>query len=182
MSHHNPGADREERFMEAFTAVQPNAERYALSLTSDRDDAKDLLQEAIAIVWRKFDELLDPAAFKSYLLTVMTNLHRRRVRRQRIFTPLAEEAAEFLEDTYPQPDTVAEGALVREALSKLSDKAREAVILYEIEDMSVADIAKIQHSSVSAVKVRLFRARKQLAAILGVNRDATDSSPRVSLL
>ncbi len=177
----NTVPDRDTRFMTAFKGVQAMAERYALSLTSDRDDAKDLLQEAIAIVWRKFDDLLDPAAFKSYLLTVMTNLHRRRFRRRQIFTPLEDDLAETVEDTYPQPDITTEGALLRDALAQLSDKAREAVILFEIEDLSVAEIAKIQRSSVSAVKVRLFRARRQLMQILGIST-TEPQRPTVPLL
>ena len=169
-------ADREQRFMELLKPCQQGAERYALSLVGDRDAAKDVLQDTIIIVWRKFDDLKDPAAFKSYLFTILTNLVRRQYRKTKHFVALSDEHAQVLEDTTPSPDTSAESALVREAINKLPEKSREAVILYEIEDMSVKDIAKIQRSSVSAVKVRLFRARKQLMKMLNIGDESDETS------
>ncbi len=179
MSELQPRSDREQRFMDALVPVQAGVERYALSLVRDRDDAKDLMQETVAIVWRKFDSIADPAAFKSYLLTIMTNLHRRRYRRGKIFRPLTEIDTEYLADNSPLPDRTAEMGIVKDALLRLSPKAREAIILYEIEDMKVADIAKIQRSTVSAVKVRLMRARARLAKILDVEQKVTNPTPSI---
>jgi len=183
MNEHEHDREREERFMALLRPCYQGVERYALSLMDDRDDARDVLQDAIVIVWRKFEDLKDPSAFKSYLYTVLTNLVRRRYRRQQIFQPLTEEHSDTIEDTTPQPDVAAESQLVRDALQQLPPRAREAVILYEIEDMSVKEIAEIQRSTVSAVKVRLFRARKQLMKILHVEESpSSESSSNPSLL
>jgi RNA polymerase sigma factor (sigma-70 family) len=48
---------------------------------------------------------------------------------------------------------------VREAISRLPTDLREALILFEYEDMSYDQIAKIQACSIKAVETRLYRAR-----------------------
>ena len=172
----------EQRFLEALRPVQASAERYAVSLAGDRDEAKDLLQEAIIIVWKRFEEILDPGAFKSYFFTVITNLHRRRYRRSKRFTQIEDVHTEHLADTHTLPDTAADTRIIREAIDKLSPKAREAILLYEVEDLSVSDIAEIQRSSVSAVKVRLMRARQKLKSMLNVDADDETSPSSLSPL
>lgn len=55
----------------------------------------------------------------------------------------------------------------REALKKLSKKSQEVLILKEYGDMSYKEIAKILGITEGNVKVRVFRARKQLIKLIG---------------
>jgi RNA polymerase sigma factor (sigma-70 family) len=63
----------------------------------------------------------------------------------------------------PDPRTRLErderAAAVREAVSELPDDLREALVLFEYEEMSHDQIAKIQGCSAKAVETRLYRAR-----------------------
>jgi RNA polymerase sigma-70 factor, ECF subfamily len=177
------GRTREERFMSMLEPHHAHAERYALSLLRNRDDAKDLLQDAIVIIWQKLDDLRDPAAFRAYFFVIITNLARRRFRRQNIFQPLAEDADDTLPYQGRDPETSAEVSVILDAIHRLPQRSREAILLYEVEDLSVKEIAKIQRSTVSAVKVRLFRARKHLMKILNITEDdATNVDTSASLM
>jgi len=64
----------------------------------------------------------------------------------------------------PEPDKLGKTRL---ALQELDPKLRIPLILKEVEDMSIEEIAQSMGLTQTNVKVRLFRARKKLAGILG---------------
>jgi len=161
-------ADREARFMNALRPIQSSLEKYAIGLTSDRDNAKDLVQDAVVIAWKNFDTIRDVAAFKSYLFTIVTNLSRKHYQRRRLVDRLTVESEENIRSSQQSPERFADAQLVKDALHKLPQKSREALVLFEINDLSVEEISRVQRSSISAVKVRLMRARRALALMLDI--------------
>jgi RNA polymerase sigma-70 factor (ECF subfamily) len=164
-------SSRERRFLELLRPVHSAAERYALSLANDRDDARDLLQDAIIIVWQRFDEIRDTSAFKSYLFTVLTHCCRNAYRKRKRIVRMFDSEDVEIASSAPLPDRTTEASLVREAMEALPQRSKEALVLFEMNDLSVEEIGRIQNSSISAVKVRLMRARKLLAARLGIAED-----------
>lgn len=64
----------------------------------------------------------------------------------------------------PEPDVYGKA---RAALETLDPKLRIPLILKEVDEMSVEEISRTMGLTQTNVKVRLFRARKKLAAILG---------------
>lgn len=172
---------REEQFLFLLRPIQRRAERYAMTLVNNREDAKDLLQDAIVLVWQHFDTLREPLAFKAYLFTVMNNVNKRQFRKRQRMTSLDEESEALIESTGPTSEQMMDATIVRKTVDELSDKAREAILLYEVHDLPVAEIAVIQQCSISAVKVRLMRARHTLAKKLGVTDDIYPQTPTPSL-
>jgi RNA polymerase sigma-70 factor (ECF subfamily) len=162
-------SDREEKFLGLLRPVYSSAERYTISLAENREEARDILQDALVILWQKFDDLRDISAFKSYLFTVITNLGRHYHKRYNRFSRLEEGVADEIESTSPLPDRTTEAAIVKDALLKIPQRSREALVLYELHDFSIEEISKIQNSSISAVKVRLMRARRLLASHLHIS-------------
>jgi RNA polymerase sigma factor (sigma-70 family) len=63
-----------------------------------------------------------------------------------------------------EPDSIGKARL---ALQRLDPKLRIPLVLKEVEEMSVEEIAKTMGLTQTNVKVRLFRARKKLQAMLG---------------
>jgi RNA polymerase sigma-70 factor (ECF subfamily) len=57
-------------------------------------------------------------------------------------------------------------AAVREAIGALPPDLRTAVLLFEFEDMSHAEIAAVAGTTPKAIEVRLYRARQALRALL----------------
>ncbi|OYV58704.1 MAG: hypothetical protein B7X01_03535 [Acidiphilium sp. 21-62-4] len=67
-----------------------------------------------------------------------------------------------------QPDVAAEIALVREALDRLPPKMKETILLFDVADLSLEEIRKIQGGTLSGVKSRLKRGREELRFMLGI--------------
>ena len=96
-------------------------------------------------------------------------MHNRKRWRGRLFGSYDSDSAEAMPYGGTAPDVSVDVEKLYDALAQLPDQQREAVVLYEISGLSVAEIQEIQGGSLSSVKMRLSRARKALATILGVD-------------
>ena len=165
---------RQQAFMALLEPIQQMLERYCIHMTSDRDEALDLMQDAIVLAWNHFDTIRDRGAFKSYIFTITTNTYRRKFVRTKFFGLYNDDLVETLASSTPSPDVLTDHEILRKALLSLPPAYREALIHYEVNDMSVAEIQKIQGGTISGVKVRLMRARRKLAALVGVVMEAPE--------
>jgi RNA polymerase sigma-70 factor (ECF subfamily) len=106
---------------------------------------------------------------KAYLFTIARNLHRKQWRRQ--------SRLEVLDESLPgqtvQPDEAAvnkdECRRTLEAVHTLPEIDRTVLLLRAEQELSYEDIAAVTGLSVAAAKVRVFRARAKLAALLHPN-------------
>jgi RNA polymerase sigma-70 factor (ECF subfamily) len=149
--------ERDRRSFDSFFRDEQAALlRYCWGLTTDRDSARDVAQEAMARAWKDWAQLRDttPAA---WVRTVALNLVRSQWRANRP-TPVASRPPEQL-DRPVDADLVA-------ALRALPDRQREAVVLHHLGDLSVEDCAAAMGVAVSSVKVHLQRGRARLAELL----------------
>lgn len=165
----NDRAVRRERFMALLMPVYKRLEDFSLAMTRNRDEARDLVAETLLRAYENFGRLKDERAFLGYLFSIAAREHRGRRRRQSRFDPIGEDAAETLRSAGTAPDAGADVGLLYKALERLPYSQREAVALFEISGFSIREIQQIQGGTVAAVKVRLFRARRRLAVLLGAN-------------
>ena len=134
----------------------------------NREDVEDLAQDIFVKVFGRIDQVRPDENFPGWLQRVAINTcydELRKTRRRR----LALETFGPLEVAEPVvvPREPEDYGRVRKALEALDAKLRVPLILKEVEEMSVEEIAKTMGISQTNVKVRLFRARKKLAAVLG---------------
>ncbi len=156
---------KQDRFMSLYKPLQQRLERYALTLTRDRDEAKDVVGETVLKAFEHFEQLREEQAFLSFLFTIAT-----RVMQQRKFRRadrMSEEQIEDLFDNHTQPDVATDVVALYAALDKLSPEQRQAIVLAEIEGFTHKEIRDIQGGSLTAVKVRIFRAKRRLAKLMG---------------
>jgi RNA polymerase sigma-70 factor, ECF subfamily len=148
------------RFLQRIEPVRPDLHRYCRALTRSVWDAEDLLQETLL---RAFATLGDVSASidspKAYMLRIASNLWIDRVRRtQDIIAAACEES-----ESDPQ-----DALLVRDAAKRLirllSPQERAAVVLKDVFDFQLAEIAKILETTVGAVKSALHDGRQKLSA------------------
>lgn len=133
--------------------------RLSYSMLLSREDAEDAVHEVFMKYLHKLPRFSDGEHEKAWLLRVTINQchdHARRLK-YRSHLPL-EEAAHFCSETG--------SGEVTEAVLLLEDKQKEVVLLHYFEGYRVEEIAQILRVSVSAVKMRLMRAREALRAIL----------------
>jgi len=165
--------DKRESFEKQAERVFPSVLGTALRLTRSREDAEDLAQEAIVRAYDAYDRF-DGTNFKAWMLRIVTNLYINRYRqRQRgpQFGSLEDEGAiEPVSADTEIPDRVlfdnVVGAEVEEALNKVPEDFRMAVILSDIEGLSYQEIADITDVPIGTVRSRLARGRSMLRRAL----------------
>lgn len=132
--------------------------RLAYSYCGHREDAEDIVQEVLLQYLKKPPDCKDEQKLRAWLLTVTANKCRSLLRSPwRRSADLPETAC------VPSGDTA---LAVRSAVEALPPKARQIVYLFYYEELSTREIAKILHLSETAVRSRLFQARKHLKLIL----------------
>ncbi len=140
---------------------------YLYRLTGSVHDSEDLMQETFARFFGALDAYRPEGHLKAYLFRIAGNLAANRsARAHRRDVEL--DAASQVADGAPGPYQVAEARDAARDLSArlaaLPAEQREALLLRTHEGMDYAEIARTQGASVSAVKVRVFRAREALRA------------------
>jgi RNA polymerase sigma-70 factor, ECF subfamily len=161
-----------ERAVEQYGKATYN---FALRLTGNEADARDLTQDAFVRVYRAWRSFKPGTSFLSWIYRIVTNLHRDELRRRkgRYLVELPEEnesrvlSRETLAET-PIDDYVERqfSEPVARGLDGLSPEQRRIVILADIEECSYQEIAKIVGCSVGTVRSRLHRARTQLRKLI----------------
>ena len=137
---------------------------FARALAGTGDEGDDLLQDALLKAWQGYSRLRDPGRFRAWALSIITNTHRSRLRRQRWRHWLSLEAVRSL--AVPQDMGYEDRRMIREALHRLPLEQQEALVLHEVVGLSVEEIAGVQHVSASGVKSRLARGRSRLRRLL----------------
>jgi RNA polymerase sigma-70 factor, ECF subfamily len=146
---------------------------YLLRFTGNETVATDLAQETFVRVYQARERYRPTAKFSTWLFAIASNLAREHLRwLRRHPTASLNEVSESTSER-PLSETVAADGLnpsesadsreqtraVREAIMSLPNDLREAIVLFEYEDMSHEQISRITGSSKKAVETRLYRAR-----------------------
>jgi RNA polymerase sigma-70 factor (ECF subfamily) len=159
---------KQQRFMDLLDPVHDRLARFAHALTRNRETARDLVQETLLIAYEHFDELKDESAFASWMFTIARRNFHKLNKRESFLEEYDENAAEKIEDTNIQPDVAMDIRILYDALARLPESQREAVVMFEISGLTLEEIHAIQGGSLSGVKSRIARGRRKLASLLGV--------------
>jgi RNA polymerase sigma-70 factor (ECF subfamily) len=131
-----------------------------------REDVEDLAQDVFLKLFARIEQVRPDENFSGWLARVTVNTcydELRKTRRRK--TAMEIYGPHFEPFVAPrEPDAFGKA---RVALQSLDPKLRIPLILKEVEEMSVEEIARTMGLTQTNVKVRLFRARKKLAGILG---------------
>jgi len=141
--------------------------RYAVHMLGDRQDAEEALQDAFVRAYRSLARCDDPERFGAWLYGILVNRCRttggRAARRARLFV---RDDAALGGVALPSPAERAEwDDTVRRALARLAPEYREAFLLKHIEELEYEEMAQLTGASISALKMRVKRAREQLQVI-----------------
>jgi RNA polymerase sigma-70 factor (ECF subfamily) len=161
------------RFEEDALALSDQVYRVARRLTSNREEAEDLVQETYARAFRNWRSFQPGTNLRAWLFRILTNLNidrGRRLQRTPDTQPL-EEGDYFLynrlEETggEPEEDKVVERLSqdsIVEALAAVPHDFRDVVVLVDIGEFSYRDAAQILDVPVGTVMSRLHRGRRIL--------------------
>jgi RNA polymerase sigma-70 factor (ECF subfamily) len=153
-----PGvAEEPPSFEDFFSSAHARLFGTLCLVTADAGEAEELMQEAFVRVWERWDRVRlhpDPAG---YLYLTAFNVHRERMRRLRRAARLRLSQVEA-EDVFARVD---EREDVLEALRRLSERQRAALVLTELLDMTSEQAGKAL--GVRAVTVRVLASQGRAA-------------------
>ena len=160
-------------FEKELLGMQGNMLSFAYMLTSNRDDAYDLVQDATLKALDNSDKYVENTNFKAWVMTIMRNIFINNYRRSGRTTTIEEEdgnKTSLLETpTTEQSHETPEGSIalddINSALSTLSDIYRESFAMY-LACYKYEEISEIFNLPLGTIKSRIFMARKQLQEIL----------------
>jgi RNA polymerase sigma-70 factor (ECF subfamily) len=180
---HPFASEEQERraFEKLMGETESRAYSMALQLTRNKFDAEDLMQDTIVKAWRRFDSYLPGRPFLNWLLRIMQRTYLDTLRRNNpirkaeslnsMISPSDGEVQEIqIEDRSPtaeaetQHKQLQEG--IRGALDKLPELYRVAIELCDFDQLSYAEIASHQHTTIGTIRSRIHRGRKMLRDII----------------
>jgi RNA polymerase sigma factor (sigma-70 family) len=139
-----------------------------------REDVEDLAQDVFLKLFTRIDQIRPDHNFSGWLSRVTVNTcydELRKTRRRK--TAMETFGPELFAEKVMAPSEPESVGKARLALQSLDPKLRIPLVLKEVDEMSVEEIARIMGLTQTNVKVRLFRARKKLARILGESEGET---------
>jgi RNA polymerase sigma-70 factor (ECF subfamily) len=155
-----------DAFEDLIAAMERPLLYYATSLTGNSDSGLDVLQEVWIKAFRGIGKLKDPGALRSWLYSVTHGIAVDRIRRNA--SRERAEAVEFEDfQEADEPSFAAEdAAAIHQALSEIGISHREVLVLHFLEDLSIAEIAKVVGCSEGTVKSRMHYAKRAMREIL----------------
>ena len=152
--------------------VFATARRYARR----ESEVEDIVQEVWSKAFQKLSSFRGEAPFEHWLMRMAVRtcydfLREHQRNRETTFTELSEPESDWLDRFVAAPESASDEAaaarkLVERLLAMLSPQARLVIMLLEIEDRSVKEIAALTGWSAPLVKVRAFRARAEMRKCL----------------
>lgn len=144
-------------------------------LEGHREEALDLTQEVFMRAWRSIGTFKVGERALPWLFQIARNTQIERHRRKQLGRFSLDEAHEELgfevssEATSPaqRAEDLADQDRVQRALQQLAPEYREALVLRFMEDLPYEEIARLQEVALGTAKSRVYRAKEQLAALLG---------------
>ena len=165
------GAGDQAAFLELYERHRQPIFRFAYRLLGEVDIAEDVTHDCFLGLIRKPENFRpERASLKTYLFAAARNLalkHFRNSGRELGLDDMTEEP-QLSPRHEPLRKLLDEelAAEVRKAVFSLPPLQREALILFEYEELSLNEIAEITGADAGAVKGRLYRARERLKTVL----------------
>jgi RNA polymerase sigma-70 factor (ECF subfamily) len=148
--------------------LAPRLFRYAVGRTGDASLAEDVAQDCLTALVERWQRHGPPDSAEAFVFAIARRRAFRAVVRRRAWLPI--EHVLGARDGRPDPEANAiaraSRAQVVAAIGKLPGRDREVLLLVVAAGLNTAQAAKTLGVSPSALKVRMFRARRRLAALL----------------
>ena len=179
--------ERKEELREEFerVALPQLSHLYtsAFYLTKDRAEAEDLVQETYLRAFRFFDKFQPGTNCRAWLLSILRNLFINRYQQKKreaekvdwekidqVYESIVEQGEKAVRAERDNPETLLISQLmdeeVEEALKKLPEEYRTAIVLVDIEELSYEEAAKVMDCAIGTVRSRVSRGRRMLQVAL----------------
>ena len=155
------------QFQEKLLALQTNMLNFAFVLTSNKDDAYDLLQDTTLKALDNEEKYTDNTNFKGWVFTIMRNIfinNYRRATKSSVKIDTTDDIYTLnlpVESGYQTPEDSYAVNEVNEAINRFSDEYKVPFSLH-LAGYRYAEIAEYMHLPVGTIKSRIYYARQRL--------------------
>jgi len=150
--------------------------RVVRSILPNDDEAEDVMQDAYVRAYEHLDQFTGRAQFRTWLTRIAIHEALARVRRSMRFSPLSArkkfdgDPMDILVASDRTPEEQAADSelrnLLERAIAQLPESYRSVLVLRDVQEMSIDEVAAILDLSEGTVKVRLHRARRALRKMI----------------
>jgi RNA polymerase sigma-70 factor (ECF subfamily) len=180
----NTSTSHQERadFERLFNDTRTDLLAYLLRRTNTPEDAADLLSQTYLIAWNRLDAVPPDDKARPWLFGVARNLLMKNAERHRAIGHLVQRLATELRTarTEQPPSTQEQLTGIRHALSALSERDQEILLLSAWDGLTPREIAIVVGTSPNTVRVRLHRIRVKLRRQVSGNDEMRSKSVTVS--
>jgi RNA polymerase sigma-70 factor, ECF subfamily len=168
-----------QQFALLVARYQTGLYRHAVSMVLDHDVASDMVQETLVRAYTRLSTCRDHDRFRAWIFQMLRNRcldHLKDVRRRNVSLDRALDIPDRAEEPVLQMERARLRGEIARALEQLPDAQREAFLMHYVEELPYETMADLLGASVSALKMRVLRARDTLSTALR-NKDVTVPSP-----
>ena len=168
------------KFEQELVNIQPNLYNFAYMLTSNREDANDLVQDTTLKVLSSEDKYVDNINFRGWVMTIMRNIFINQYRKMTRNATVVDRSANLYQLNLPQDSgfETPEGTItvieINNVLNRFSDDYRIPFKMH-LAGYKYSEIAVHTNLPLSTVKSRIFFARKRLQTLLADLRPGMSS-------
>ena len=160
---YNRQAERGERFMSLYTAVQRRLCHYVISLVPDESAADDIIQETVSYMWKQFDEFEPGTDFVAWTFSIakyrIFDYIKQQKRERKSFSPQTIQTLQEVIKSRSGKDEDHRMDALRNCLKKLPYKDRQLLVMrYEV-DATLKNISQRIEQSINTIYNRLYRIR-----------------------
>lgn len=156
---------RQDEFEQFVVPLASGLLRFARRLTANKGTAEDLVQDTLLKAWRSYHQFEPGTSIKAWLYRILINTHHAQGRR-----PCSRLHAVPMEDI-PSNLPTHEALEMRQALGRLPEDQRTALLLAVVEGFTCREIAEIAGVPMGTVMSRLSRARNALREVLVLKQE-----------
>lgn len=138
----------QEEFLKAYQPVHDNLTRFVQSMVWNKEDVKDVISETLLKTYENFEKLRNKEALLSYMFTIATRIVYKNTSKKKIVAEVPDDLVDHASNT----ESRTELKELYRAINELPEKSREALVMFEINGLSLNEIQQIQGDSLSAVK------------------------------
>ncbi len=143
----------------------------AFSITNNKEDAEDAVQDAFVKAYRSLSKFRQEAKFSTWFYKIVVNTALTKVKRNKIHRELAvqelpESLIQTTDSAYKKLATEEQRRYIDLAMAQLNPEDRLLLTLYYLNENSLEEITGITTIKPENVKMKLHRARKKMYAIL----------------
>ncbi|MCB2203850.1 sigma-70 family RNA polymerase sigma factor [bacterium] len=165
------GDGDDQAFAELYRRRRLELYRFILSIVrGDEELASDMFQDTFVKIHQKAHTLRDHTNVRAWMYTIARNSCLNALKLQNRHSRFESEEDIPISSPHPLPDAQLEKkdmhALLEDAITRLPEQQREAILLREYDGFSYAEIAEITGNNIDVIRQRLWRAKQSLRTML----------------